>query len=202
MSPAGESGGVKRNPKVFLCHSSGDKEQVGELHRRLTAGTASTAGSMRRAYCRGKTGISRSGRQSAGHVSFWLVSPVALSLSGDMCRRNCAELSTSRMNSRTGRSFSSLFCSSLVRFPERLQRLHRLDLFRHRAAMTDWSERSGRPTTLPDRAWFYTVAVADRTGMPIGGVSSEWLAMMCEDALHLDDLRLCSRSLTPAVRGC
>jgi hypothetical protein len=36
-------------------------------------------------------------------------------------------------------------------------------------------------------AWFHTVAAADPTGMPTGDVSSEWLATMCEDALHVDD---------------
>ncbi|WP_159079557.1 hypothetical protein [Plantactinospora sp. BC1] len=36
-------------------------------------------------------------------------------------------------------------------------------------------------------AWFHAVAAADRPGMSASGVSSAWLAAMCEDALHLDD---------------
>lgn len=36
-------------------------------------------------------------------------------------------------------------------------------------------------------AWFHAVAAADRSGVPAGDVSSEWLESMCEDALHVDD---------------
>ncbi|MEU8180278.1 hypothetical protein AB0B86_05805 [Micromonospora sp. NPDC049047] len=43
-------------------------------------------------------------------------------------------------------------------------------------------------------AWFHAVAAADRSGTPVSGVSSAWLAAMCEDALHLDDY--------DAVLGC
>ncbi|MFG2058974.1 hypothetical protein ACGFI9_33625 [Micromonospora sp. NPDC048930] len=35
--------------------------------------------------------------------------------------------------------------------------------------------------------WFQAVAVADPSGVSVSGVSSAWLAAMCEDALHLDD---------------